>query len=509
VIKMKKWMTIFIAFSLVLLLTACNNKEQVIEDEPKDEIEDETPVVEVDDLTKRYKVAIAKNDSTYEIFASFDKFSDAKDNAMTHESDDTIVLYQEDIIYAKYGLIKVDTKNITENTIFSSNGVKNYTNGQYGRDALFIDTQNLAFKIMISGGVGWLNYDEVKLIPAAWVKSPSYYYVNGFGEIVHALSNGVEKSAGVTHTSALDLAPSYLEQGVHYYSYDGHYFYTDYKDHILDQREGTTKRAVNPDTPFYAYYQFLPIRALSGYTTEELNRYLDMTLVGQRENSILINSGQDFINVQEIFKINATMELAWGLHESGFGTSRIARDKNNIFGMNATDSNPYGNATGFETLQDGISYHAHYYVSNKYLNYMADVYNGGALGNKGAGFNVSYASDPYWGEKIASIYYRIDKYLGKRDYNQYQIGITTKPVYVYTEATDTIPTLYLETARKDMSRSGQPFLIIGEEDEFYKVMLNSPLIDGYMDAFKVFDYHDGSVGYVKKDSIYLANTLTK
>ena len=50
-------------------------------------------------------------------------------------------------------------------------------------------------------------------------------------------------------------------------------------------------------------------------------------------------------------------------------------------------------------------------------------YFGAHVGNKASGMNVKYASDPYWGEKIAGWYYRMDKALGGKDYNYYQLAI--------------------------------------------------------------------------------------
>ena len=38
-------------------------------------------------------------------------------------------------------------------------------------------------------------------------------------------------------------------------------------------------------------------------------------------------------------------------------------------------------------------------------------YMGSHVGNKGSGMNVRYASDPFWGEKIAGWYYRFDSCL--------------------------------------------------------------------------------------------------
>jgi hypothetical protein len=57
-------------------------------------------------------------------------------------------------------------------------------------------------------------------------------------------------------------------------------------------------------------------------------------------------------------------------------------------------------------------------------------------GNKAAGMNLRYASDPYWGQKTAGHMYRIDQYLGGNERNKYTLGVTTTPgVNVRTDAT--------------------------------------------------------------------------
>src|SRR5699024_4608769 len=43
--------------------------------------------------------------------------------------------------------------------------------------------------------------------------------------------------------------------------------------------------------------------------------------------------------------------------------------------------------------------------------------------NKGSGINVSYASDPYWGERAANLIWNLDQNGGGRDGNAYSIGI--------------------------------------------------------------------------------------
>ena len=50
------------------------------------------------------------------------------------------------------------------------------------------------------------------------------------------------------------------------------------------------------------------------------------------------------------------------------------------------------------------------WIRENYIDYGRDH-----LGNKATGMNVRYASDPYWGEKIASIMMTINSKLGGKD----------------------------------------------------------------------------------------------
>ena len=98
------------------------------------------------------------------------------------------------------------------------------------------------------------------------------------------------------------------------------------------------------------------------------------------------------------------------MNESAGGTSQKALEKNNLFGINATDSNP-NNASAYASPNDSIVDFSKNYISNGYSNPSDWRYNGATLGNKNRGVNVRYASDPFWGEKAASYAYRIDRYL--------------------------------------------------------------------------------------------------
>ena len=123
-------------------------------------------------------------------------------------------------------------------------------------------------------------------------------------------------------------------------------------------------------------------------------------------------------------RINALLILGIAINESDFGMSSKALTKNNLFGINAVDSNP-DQADSFNTPEDSIKALTGQYFNEKYLNITRPFYaNGGALGNKAFGVNVRYASDPHWGQKNASYMYQADQYLGGKDIGQYEIGVT-------------------------------------------------------------------------------------
>ncbi|SFJ66079.1 Mannosyl-glycoprotein endo-beta-N-acetylglucosaminidase [Paenibacillus sp. UNC496MF] len=93
---------------------------------------------------------------------------------------------------------------------------------------------------------------------------------------------------------------------------------------------------------------------------------------------------------------------AW---ETGWGTSRIFKDKNNLFGYGAVDSNPYDGAYTFATPQDCIYYAANKIKTN-YLTAGGKYYNGSTL----VGMNIKYASDKNWHNGIAQIMAKIAKH---------------------------------------------------------------------------------------------------
>jgi hypothetical protein len=62
-------------------------------------------------------------------------------------------------------------------------------------------------------------------------------------------------------------------------------------------------------------------------------------------------------------------------------------------------------------------------ISYNYSNPSGIYYYGSHYGNKASGRNIKYATDPYWGEKMAENYFLIDNTYGRKEYNSKTIGI--------------------------------------------------------------------------------------
>lgn len=87
----------------------------------------------------------------------------------------------------------------------------------------------------------------------------------------HYISTNVNASGNQGTYNFVGDAPSYLTKGVEYYSYDGHYFYTDYSVMIADYKNNIRVNSVNKNNPYYNYFQYLPLRSKTNYTSCPIN----------------------------------------------------------------------------------------------------------------------------------------------------------------------------------------------------------------------------------------------
>lgn len=108
--------------------------------------------------------------------------------------------------------------------------------------------------------------------------------------------------------------------------------------------------------------------------------------------------GKAFVTAEQKYKVNAYYLIAHAAWESGWGKSRISREKNNLFGYMAYDRSPYESAHGFKTKADSIDRVASF-VSKQYLNEEGRYYHGSDL----RGMNVRYATDKNWKNGIAKV----------------------------------------------------------------------------------------------------------
>ncbi|MBF4692883.1 glucosaminidase domain-containing protein [Fusibacter ferrireducens] len=127
----------------------------------------------------------------------------------------------------------------------------------------------------------------------------------------------------------------------------------------------------------------------SGVSADALNEKL--------EGTALAGLGNDFVAAEQKYGINAWFLTGLAIHESGFGTSRIAQDKNNIFGFRAYDATPYSSAAQFDSRGDSIDKVAQY-LAEHYTNPSGKYFNGisvDAIGKR-------YATDPNWSNALQS-----------------------------------------------------------------------------------------------------------
>lgn len=227
---------------------------------------------------------------------------------------------------------------------------------------------------------------------------------------ISGLSGYMNKSDLVAVSSDSDFIPHYATDGNYLYHELSPYASIRVAPHSSSMAigkkyysaDGKNFENFTVENPFL----FRDLRKPTNYTAEELDKvYSLMNIKGSR----LAGKGAIFKEAEERYQINALYLIAHSAIESSWGRSQIAKDKNNFFGIAAYDTTPYDSAKSFDDVDKGILGAAKW-IRENYIDYGRTY-----LGNKASGMNVLYASDPYWGEKIASIMMRINSQLGEKD----------------------------------------------------------------------------------------------
>lgn len=143
----------------------------------------------------------------------------------------------------------------------------------------------------------------------------------------------------------------------------------------------------------------------SGLTLEQFKKILSDS---KDKNNIFKKNAEYFYYIEEQYSINGIFVAAVGIHESAWGTSKLALNKKNLFGYGASDSNPYENAYNFDNYSESIDLlarvFAKYYLNPKGTSiYGGEIANGRYYnGNTLSGVNKKYASDKNWANAIYS-----------------------------------------------------------------------------------------------------------
>ncbi|MDY6063343.1 MAG: hypothetical protein SPI53_06105 [Erysipelotrichaceae bacterium] len=410
----------------------------------------------------------------------------------------------------KYGVVQLKTvKGCTYDIKYRDNfGRDGSINGCKGIDAQYLDTASdlSTVKIKISGIKADVNFSDAIIIPYEHLKLRTSTYININGNLYHQIKTQFNSDH---YTSVINLgkSPNYIDKNKSYFSYDGHYFYDDFYKMTDDYRQGNNHQAINSQEVYYNYYQYLPHRSLTGYNANQLNNYfknnlnIDHLLNKYQDydqdgfNDILnqsqyFNRGDDFISNQYLFGANALMLISTSMEESDYGRSLKALTDNNVYDHIAFEKDTQLQNNRFNSVADSIYNHAKYFVSGSFANNESKKYNGSFFGNKESGINTYYSNDPYWGEKVASNYYKLDTALGNNDFKRYALGILKhQELNIYQDQE------LKESIYKIKNINNYAVILLGEGDNFYKIQIDAPAITDYRYDFEKM------VGYIKKSAL--------
>ena len=452
-------------------------------------------------LCGNYEVAGFHSDGSIVPVKCFNTYNEAKSFMVSDGHNDLGILTKvggvNKIVDANVGILDL-TVNPEQLTYYYTNkdcSGSSYTymaNGyDYGGvDAAHIDSYYSSIngiwtaKVRIGGFTGWIKQSTYEIVPITWVKSLSYYSVTK-DSIKHVYIKKVQNNYSGTYGCTIGPKPEMLPVS-NYYSYDGHYFYKDIETLIKDYKNGNYNNSVNKNDPYYNYYMYLSNHTRTAYSSVNIDEYIrnnlgyKMNVYGNSASSgtsRLYGMGTFFYYAQEKYGVNAILSLGLSRNETGNGTSNLAINKNNGFGLNAVDSNPIQAANWYASFAQSILGYASKWLTYGFLHPRDWRYFGPQFGDKLNGMNVKYASDAYWAEKTAANYYSLDKAFGLQDYNYYQLGVVNGPANAFTSPSFNAKIVYTYPEKDDA------LVIVGEvkseNETWYKVVSDLNIDSNY------------------------------
>ena len=176
--------------------------------------------------------------------------------------------------------------------------------------------------------------------------------------------------------------------------------------YINSKEENETKESTKTKQELNSNLSFnMALNKPSGLSLEQFKKILNDS---KDKNKIFTNNSEYFYYIEKQYNINGVFVAAVGIHESAWGTSKIALQKNNLFGYGAYDSNPNNGAYNFSNYSESIDLISRvfvkYYINPKGTSIyggekaVGTYYNGSNL----SGINKKYASDSNWANAVYS-----------------------------------------------------------------------------------------------------------
>lgn len=488
-----------------------------------------------------YEVAYVEDNGNFTTVATYSDFATAK-NKMKENADyvvrhgnsrspSKIIAMNSGFVYSYPYRRGYSTMNIYEtvNSSLVGSGVTTYVAEHYEMTYhstyYYYESKGYGYvEVTLNGFHGYCDLEYTDLVPTKFIEKhlpitlgggditgsneqpfsvkikQNYYYVNennGYRDLVFVYHRAWSKNNGgdcLEYSLTIGVAPDFMNVGTNYYSNDGINFYADGK---LTNKAGT----------YYNYYQFLPLRTKTKISADTMNAFVKEK---SNSDSVIRGQGQAFVNAQNRYGCNAATILAMAIHESGWGSSNIAKGKFNLFGWGAFDD-ATSNATRYGSVEECVNAQMADNLAN-YMDVKCSRYFSMSLGNKGGGFILKYASDPYWAEKIAGHYYALDKYSGGNkqgiltDYNSYNLALVKTENAAVKNAPNGA-TLYT-TANKSGYQKNLIVTTHGETSGYTKTQTSDPIINGSvvfpieLPSGTLVDYdYNTCIGYIKSSDL--------
>jgi hypothetical protein len=127
------------------------------------------------------------------------------------------------------------------------------------------------------------------------------------------------------------------------------------------------------------------VHSVSGMTLEDIAFLLqEYPNLQEIRESVLIFEG--------IYGVNAYFILSVASHESGYGTSPLAREKHNLFGIGAYTDDAFDSALSFNSKTDSVDYFC----------ILMNIYRENGMTTPAA-INEQYASDELWASQVVQL----------------------------------------------------------------------------------------------------------